>query len=121
MLFETDRAELRTEARSRLLAVADAVRATGVTATIVGYTDSRGSDSYNRDLSQRRAESVRAFLIGEGVPADRIRAEGQGEMNPIANNGTAEGRAENRRVEISLTPSQIASTTTTTVGAVASR
>lgn len=123
VLFETDRAELRPEARSRLLAVADAVRATGVTATIVGYTDSRGSDEYNRQLSQRRAESVRAFLIGEGVPADRIRAEGQGETNPIASNTTAEGRAENRRVEISLTPATtVASTSSASTNAtIASR
>ncbi|MBN8617033.1 MAG: DUF4398 and OmpA-like domain-containing protein [Deltaproteobacteria bacterium] len=122
VLFETDRAELRPEARSRLLAVADAVRATGVTATIVGYTDSRGSDEYNRQLSQRRAESVRTFLVGEGVPADRIRAEGQGEMNPIANNATAEGRAENRRVEIALTPvTQVAQTSSTTTVSVAAR
>jgi outer membrane protein OmpA-like peptidoglycan-associated protein len=113
VLFETDRAELRPQARDRLTPVADAIRATGETAVISGFTDSRGSDEYNRQLSQRRADAVRDFLIGEGVPADRIRSEGRGEMNPISPNTTAEGRAENRRVEISLHPAQSASATTT--------
>jgi outer membrane protein OmpA-like peptidoglycan-associated protein len=112
VLFETDRAELRPQARDRLVPVADAIRATGQTAVIAGFTDSRGSDEYNRQLSQRRADAVRMFLIGEGVPSDHIQAEGRGELSPVAPNTSAEGRAENRRVEISLHPSQSASATT---------
>jgi len=112
VLFQSDRSELRPEARDRLSPVADAIRATGNTAVIAGYTDSRGSDEYNRTLSQRRAEAVRDFLIGEGVPSDHIQAEGRGEMSPVAPNTTAEGRAENRRVEISLHPSATAGTPT---------
>lgn len=121
VLFESDRSELRPEAQERLRPVADAIRATGDTAVIVGFTDSRGSDEYNRQLSQRRAESVRNFLIGEGVQGDRIRAEGRGETSPIASNDTAEGRAENRRVEISLHPSQVAAAEATASGALATR
>ncbi len=64
------------------------------------YTDSSGSDAYNQALSQRRADSVRAYLVEHGVAAGRIEARGLGESNPVASNETPEGRAENRRVEI---------------------
>jgi outer membrane protein OmpA-like peptidoglycan-associated protein len=121
VLFESDRAELREGARERLTPVADAIRATGETAVIAGFTDSRGSDEYNRDLSQRRADAVRDFLIGEGVPSERIVAEGRGEASPIAANTTAEGRAENRRVEISLHPAAAASSGRTGSPPVATR
>ncbi|HKA15932.1 MAG TPA: OmpA family protein [Myxococcota bacterium] len=64
------------------------------------YTDSVGSDKYNQALSQRRADSVRTYLISHGIAASRIEAKGFGEANPVADNATAEGRAENRRVEL---------------------
>lgn len=106
LLFVTGRSDLRPEARERLMAVAEALRAApGQTVLIEGFTDSRGSTEHNLDLSQRRADSVRDFLLAEGVPADRVRALGRGEEEPIAGNDTAEGRANNRRVEISLRPS----------------
>ena len=63
-----------------------------------------GADNYNMTLSQQRAASVRAYLISQGTQAVRINAIGMGETRPIADNGTAEGRAANRRVEIILTP-----------------
>ncbi len=66
---------------------------------IAGYTDSVGSDEYNKQLSQRRAESVRNYLIQNGIAANRITAHGYGKESPIADNGTDDGRAENRRVE----------------------
>jgi outer membrane protein OmpA-like peptidoglycan-associated protein len=66
---------------------------------IQGHTDSQGSDSYNLDLSQRRANSVRAYLLQKGIAASRISAVGYGESIPRATNDTAEGRAQNRRVE----------------------
>jgi OOP family OmpA-OmpF porin len=72
---------------------------------VQGYTDSRGSDALNQDLSQRRAEAVRAYLVRRGVPSDRITAQGMGASNPIADNDTAEGRADNRRVELVVQPS----------------
>lgn len=65
------------------------------------YTDSTGADAYNQALSQRRADSVKAYLVQHGISASRIEARGHGEANPIASNDTAEGRAKNRRVEIS--------------------
>lgn len=66
---------------------------------IAGYTDSIGSDEYNRQLSQQRAEAVRDYLVQHGIAANRITAHGYGKESPIADNGTEEGRAENRRVE----------------------
>lgn len=71
---------------------------------VVGHTDSVGSDSYNQGLSERRAESVAAYLVRQNVMAERIYIEGQGETQPIASNETEEGRARNRRVEVVLRP-----------------
>lgn len=67
---------------------------------VEGYTDSQGSNSYNQGLSQRRADSVRDYLVQRGYPSNLIQARGQGENSPIASNASAEGRANNRRVEI---------------------
>ncbi len=71
---------------------------------IVGHADADGSDQYNLDLSRRRAESVAAYLNQRGVNANRIYYEGRGESQPIASNQTAEGKAQNRRVEIKIRP-----------------
>lgn len=73
------------------------------TAEIVGYTDSRGSQTYNKKLSQKRADEVKKLLIEKGVEASRLTAIGMGELNPIASNETPEGRAKNRRIEANLT------------------
>jgi len=70
------------------------------TIRIEGHTDSSGEKSYNLDLSQRRADAVRDFLIENGIRAERITARGYGEENAVASNDTAEGRRENRRVEV---------------------
>jgi outer membrane protein OmpA-like peptidoglycan-associated protein len=67
---------------------------------VEGHTDSQGSESYNQDLSQRRADAVRDYLVQKGYPADHIQARGKGEGSPIADNASPEGRANNRRVEI---------------------
>jgi outer membrane protein OmpA-like peptidoglycan-associated protein len=69
---------------------------------VEGYTDSQGSDTYNLDLSQRRADAVRDYLVHRGYDSSRVQAHGIGEGRPIADNATAEGRANNRRVEIVL-------------------
>lgn len=71
---------------------------------IVGHTDSVGSEAYNDDLSQRRANSVAGFLTSRGVIRERVIAIGEGESQPIASNETEAGRAENRRVELKITP-----------------
>ena len=73
------------------------------TAEIMGYTDSRGSQTYNKKLSQKRADEVKKLLIEKGVEASRLTAIGMGELNPIASNETTEGRALNRRIEANLT------------------
>lgn len=70
------------------------------TAQIDGYTDSVGAESYNRDLSQRRADAVKAYLVGQGIAADRLVTAGKGMSDPVADNGTAAGRQQNRRVEV---------------------
>ena len=67
-----------------------------------GHTDSIGTDAYNMKLSLRRAEAVKNYLVSEGISAKRIKVEGFGEANPVASNATAEGRAQNRRVELRL-------------------
>jgi OOP family OmpA-OmpF porin len=67
---------------------------------IQGHTDSRGSLALNERLSQQRAEAVRDYLIGQGIAAERLTARGYGPHNPIASNETADGRAQNRRVEL---------------------
>lgn len=67
---------------------------------VAGHTDSRGSDEYNMNLSQQRAETVRTYLISKGIAADRLSAKGYGELQPIASGATDEDRFENRRVEL---------------------
>ena len=101
VLFASDKSELLPSAQTRLGQVADALLATRQRTLIVeGHTDSRGSESHNIDLSLRRAEAVRDFLIQKGYDRDRISAQGIGRARPVADNNSAEGRANNRRVEI---------------------
>jgi outer membrane protein OmpA-like peptidoglycan-associated protein len=69
---------------------------------VAGHTDSVGSDAYNQDLSERRAQSVVNYFVSKGVGADRLKAVGYGKTKPIASNATEEGRAENRRVELHI-------------------
>ena len=69
---------------------------------VEGHTDSKGSDAYNIKLSQRRSNSVRDYLISHGIEADRLVGVGYGETRPVATNDTAEGRAQNRRVEFTI-------------------
>ena len=72
--------------------------------TVAGYTDSTGTADYNQRLSERRATTVALYLNSKGVAKERLAAIGHGENNPVAGNATAEGRAKNRRVEITLDP-----------------
>jgi len=102
VLFATNKTELLPAAKERLTEVANALAQQDPNSKIVveGHTDSQGNATYNQELSQRRAESVRSFLIEKGVAADRISAQGFGLSRPIADNASPEGRANNRRVEI---------------------
>lgn len=99
--FDTNSAKLKPEADKKLNGVVDfAVSNKDANLAITGYTDSRGSDKLNQNLSTRRAESVKAYLVKKGVAANRITTQGEGAANPVADNKTSEGRAKNRRVEI---------------------
>jgi outer membrane protein OmpA-like peptidoglycan-associated protein len=70
--------------------------------TIEGYTDNIGSESYNKKLSQKRAEMVKDYLVSKGIAASRLTAVGMGESNPVGDNKTADGRAMNRRIEFKV-------------------
>jgi outer membrane protein OmpA-like peptidoglycan-associated protein len=99
--FASGQSALRAEARDNLQKVIDLINANpGASVLIEGHTDSQGSANLNQVLSQRRAEAVRDALIQKGVDGSRLRAVGLGKDRPVADNGTAEGRARNRRVEV---------------------
>jgi OOP family OmpA-OmpF porin len=99
--FDNDEATLRPDAIGILERAAIALKEWGnVKVEIAGHTDAKASDDYNQALSERRANTVREFLISKGIAADRLTAKGYGESQPIADNGTEEGRAQNRRVEM---------------------
>lgn len=101
VLFASNRATLLPEARTRLDQVAEVLLTTRERhLTVEGHTDSQGSVNFNLDLSQRRADAVRSYLVERGYQGDLIQAHGLGKGSPIADNATAEGRANNRRVEI---------------------
>ena len=73
---------------------------------VLGYTDSTGSAEYNQTLSAQRANAVAAYLQGQGVKSSRFEIMGMGSSNPIASNTTADGRQQNRRVEIKIIPNK---------------
>jgi outer membrane protein OmpA-like peptidoglycan-associated protein len=100
VLFTTGKSELLGPAKKRLADVANALKETKSPLIVVGHTDSTGSDETNQRLSEQRAKAVRQYLVSQGIEDGRIRAEGMGESQPIADNTTPEGRANNRRVEI---------------------
>ncbi|MEW6120076.1 MAG: OmpA family protein [Pseudomonadota bacterium] len=99
--FDNDQATLRPDA----IAILDRAAATlqqwgNVKVEVAGHTDSWSDADHNLKLSQRRAETVRDYLIGKGIAADRLSARGYGEARPVADNATEMGRAQNRRVEL---------------------
>nr|WP_099866651.1 OmpA family protein [Pararhizobium haloflavum] len=105
--FDTDQADVRANFYPTLNSVVLVLREFDQTLVdVYGHTDSDGSDSYNLDLSQRRARSVLSYLTGQGLDPRRFYAQGYGESQPIADNATEQGRAANRRVEIRIVPIQ---------------
>jgi outer membrane protein OmpA-like peptidoglycan-associated protein len=100
-LFATGKAELKSGATANLDRItAFLAEYPTRTAAIEGFTDSMGSDDMNQSLSQRRADAVKNYLVNQGVVSSRLSASGRGENAPIADNDTAEGRQQNRRVEV---------------------
>lgn len=98
--FETGKSTLLASSYSRLLPVAEGMKKnTKVVIEIAGHTDNVGGHDYNMKLSQDRAESVRNYLIQQGVPAERLRAQGYGMTQPKASNNSEQGKAMNRRTE----------------------
>ena len=110
VLFQSGKAELLPTAQVKLNSVADALTQQDPESKMVveGHTDSQGKVSFNQGLSERRAQSVRDYLVTRGIAADRVSARGLGSTQAIADNASAEGRANNRRVEIIVQPVQTA-------------
>lgn len=105
VLFTTGKHQLLPIAKHKLADVAKALKDQGYKKIVVeGHTDSTGAPSENEALSLRRAQEVRSALISEGIPAAKIDAVGHGSRRPVTDNTSAEGRANNRRVEIVVTP-----------------
>ncbi|EPP6622644.1 OmpA family protein [Acinetobacter baumannii] len=101
--FDTNKSNIKPNFYATLDKVAQTLAEDNKSAILVtGYTDNTGNDSINIPLSQARAQSVKNYLAGKGVPSSRIDAQGYGSSNPIADNSTASGREQNRRVEISI-------------------
>ena len=101
VLFDFNKYTLKPEAREKLAKISGIVLAyPDLKLNIEGFTDSVGSDEYNQQLSEKRADSVRGYLISQGVKPDNISATGLGKANPVADNSTAQGRQLNRRVEM---------------------
>jgi len=101
VLFDFNKYDLKTGAREKMAKVAGILLAyPGLKIQVEGHTDSVGSDEYNMKLSQNRADSVRTYLVGQGVPADTVTSVGLGKADPVASNDTAAGRQQNRRVEL---------------------
>ncbi len=103
--FATGRYDLSANAQNSLNGAAQTLATYNeTTISIIGHTDSTGNDSINIPLSQNRANSVAQYLVSKGVASNRISTAGRGASQPIATNSTAEGRAQNRRVEILINP-----------------
>ncbi|HVY81844.1 MAG TPA: OmpA family protein [Steroidobacteraceae bacterium] len=101
VLFDTNSATLKSGASNEMQRIADFMQKNPDTKVIIeGYTDSRGSDEYNQQLSQRRAQSVQDALASRGIDRSRVEAVGKGESLPVASNDTSAGRQQNRRVEV---------------------
>ena len=104
VLFQTGKSDLKAGAMAKLDQIAEALRGKEQPMVVFGFTDNVGTRDFNMDLSQKRANSVRDYLVQRGIPQDLITAQGKGPDSPISDNGSVEGRAANRRVEIVVQP-----------------
>ncbi|QWC96354.1 OmpA family protein [Polynucleobacter paneuropaeus] len=102
-LYDFNKSDLKPEGKATLAKIAADLSKIKLEVIIaVGNTDSVGTDAYNMALGQRRAQSVKTYLVSKGVDASRIYTESKGKSNPVASNATAEGRAKNRRTDIEV-------------------
>ena len=107
VLFDTARSELKPGAMPTVERLADFMREHKAYQLLVeGHTDSRGDDAYNLQLSERRAQAVRAALVARGLESERVRVRALGESFPVASNESADGRQQNRRVEVVFSDEQ---------------
>ena len=103
VFYDFDKAVLKPEGKAKLDELVGKLKAVNLEVIIaIGHTDNIGTKEYNQNLSVRRAEAVKAYLVSKGIEPNRIYTEGKGLTQPIADNRTAEGRAKNRRVEIEV-------------------
>ncbi|WP_316841692.1 OmpA family protein [Pedobacter gandavensis] len=103
VLFPTNSSYLNEPAKKRIAAVANVIKDEQANQILVeGHSDKTGTATYNQWLSDKRAVSVKNFLVSQGIPANRIKTAGLGDTKPVADNKTKEGRLLNRRVEIIL-------------------
>jgi outer membrane protein OmpA-like peptidoglycan-associated protein len=103
IFFDYDKAEIREEYKSYLKTMAQIVLShSDLRIKVTGHTDGDGSDSYNLDLSKRRAQAILAFFLEQGLTAERVEIDFQGKRNPIAPNNTSEGKQRNRRVDFAF-------------------
>jgi outer membrane protein OmpA-like peptidoglycan-associated protein len=104
VLFKTGKFDLKPAAMAKLDQIADALKGKEQPIVVYGYTDNVGTPDNNMVLSRNRAQVVRDYLVTKGVPQDLVTAQGKGPDDPLADNGSIEGRAQNRRVEIVVQP-----------------
>ncbi len=101
VLFDSGKYTLKPGARERLAKISGIILGhPGLRIEVEGHTDSIGSDEYNMRLSENRASTVRDYLVAEGIPQDNVTSKGFGKIMPVADNSTAAGRQQNRRVEL---------------------
>lgn len=109
-LFDVNKDAIKDAGKSQLDTFAARLKSLNSieSVNIVGHTDSSGSDAYNQQLSMRRANAVKNYLLDKGIDPSVITTSGMGESQPVASNATSEGRAQNRRVEVSFKGTQVA-------------
>jgi outer membrane protein OmpA-like peptidoglycan-associated protein len=104
VLFKTAKYDLKPAAMAKLDQIADALKGKEQPIVVYGHTDTVGTHDFNMGLSQMRAQSVRDYLVQKGLPSDLVTAQGKGPDEPVSDNTSVEGRAQNRRVEIVVLP-----------------
>jgi OOP family OmpA-OmpF porin len=101
--FDFDKSDLKAGDKKELDAAAAKIKPMKIESiTVTGHTDNVGTDAYTQNLSERRAEAVKKYLVGKGVNAGQIQTHGKGESQPVADNKTADGRSKNRRVDVEV-------------------